>query len=135
MSMINSILNFSDNIPGKIFPKLQPVMTQDWYLHFPYKIYRELFHIAGSFCIIWISYLLYKYVNKKSPILVFITMILRMSFQEFYLHPHKYNQWLRISILDLLSRIVPYTIFLIYLYRYDTEYNKFLSLKIFKWAF
>lgn len=109
------MLDFLDKIPGKIFPKLKPKMV-DGFLVFPHKLYREFFHIFGSLILIMISFVLYLYISTNIPIIFFIVLCVWMTYQEFYLHPKKYNQKLIEGIFDWLSRIVPFGIYLFILY-------------------
>lgn len=110
-----SLLDYTDDIPGKIFPKLKSRMV-DGYLYFPHKLYREIFHILGSFLIIVFSYILYLYLSINVPIIIFSLWSVWMTYQEFYLHPKKYNQKLPESILDWSSWIIPLIIYLVILY-------------------
>ena len=110
-----SFLDYIDDIPGKIFPRLKSRMV-DGYLYFPHKLYREFFHILGSFLIISFSYILYLYVSVYVPVIIFLLWSAWMTYQEFYLHPKKYNQKLLESILDWSSWIIPLIIYLVILY-------------------
>jgi hypothetical protein len=110
-----SLLNYLDNIPGKIFPKLR-VRKVDGVFIFPHKLFREVFHVIGALILILISYLLYIYMNTNIPIIIFIVFGIWITYQEFYLHPKKYNQELSISILDWSSWMIPFIVYLIFLY-------------------
>ncbi len=110
-----SFLDYIDNIPGKIFSKLQPRIV-DGFLFFPHKFYREIFHIISSLLLIFFSHILYLYVYVSSPIIIFSILGMWMTYQEFFLHPKKYNQKLWNGVLDWSSWIVPFIIYLFYIY-------------------
>lgn len=111
-----SFLDFLDRIPDKIFPQLKPKIVNG-FLFFPFRWCREIFHIVGSFVLIIISYILYLHVYKNAPIIVFALLGVWMTYQEFYLHPKKYNQKLLEGMFDWSSWIIPFIIYLIFLYK------------------
>jgi len=108
-------LDYLDRIPDKVFPQLKPKIV-DGFLFFPCKFFREIFHIIGSLLLIILSHILYFYVYINVPIIVFILLVIWITYQEFYLHPKKYNQKLLNGILDWLSWIIPFAVYLFILY-------------------
>ncbi len=105
-----SILDFLDSIPNRIFPKLES-------FSFPlYITWREFCHIITSCLIILISFFIYKHGIVYAPITVFSILGIYMTWQEFYLHPKKYNQMLWNGILDWLAWMIPFMVYLLLLY-------------------
>jgi len=96
---------FLEKLPNKIFPHLQ---SKNYAL---YIIWRELCHLTGSLFLILISYFL-KPLIPAASIIIFVVLLLWMTYQEFYLHPKKYDQKLWKGILDWLSWIAPFVIYL-----------------------
>lgn len=110
-----NILDYLDKIPGKIFPVLEP-KERNGVLVFPHKFVREVFHIIGSCLLIGISYSLSIFVYSNTPFVVFIGLSIWITYQEFYLHPQKYNQKIGEGVLDWMSWIVPFSIFILIFY-------------------
>jgi hypothetical protein len=109
------LLNYIEKIPGKIFSKLKPKMV-DGTLIFPYKIYRLIFHVIGSLVLISVSHILFIYASKWFPVIIFSFLVGWITYQEFYLHPRKYKQKVLIGVVDWLSWVSPFVVYLIILY-------------------
>lgn len=112
-----SILDFFERLPGKLFPALEPTMVNG-ILVFPYKYIREIFHIAGAIVIIGISHILFTLKYKYAPLVFFIALGIWMTYQEFYLHVQKYNQPIGEGLLDWASWMVPFSIYLVIIYKH-----------------
>ncbi len=77
-------------------------------------IYREVFHIAGAFLFILLAALIAKDLFG-SDIALYVLLgaaFLAISFQEFYLQPRTLGQLRTKSIMDWLSWVVPFGLFL-----------------------
>ena len=96
---------FIENIPNKIFPKLR---KKSYPL---YVLWREICHIIGSFILMEISHIMELFIPKVS-LFFFILLILWMTYQEFYVHPRKYNEEIWRSTLDWFSWVIPFGIYI-----------------------
>ena len=83
--------------------------------HFAIKMWREIFHLAGSILVVIISRFISNITGfKKLDIVILLALILFITFQEFYLHPKYYNQKLYEGILDWLFWVGPIIYYFIY---------------------
>lgn len=90
------------NGPGKIGFKL--------------VVYRQTFHFAGSILFIAVSTLLARelFGSEAALYVLFYAAIAALTYQEFYVHPRRYQQRLGKGLLDWSFWVVP---MLLYLYR------------------
>lgn len=110
-----NILDYLDRVPSKLFPTLEPKEING-VLVFPYKFVREIFHIIGSCILIGISYVVSIFVYTYTSLIIFTMLGIWITYQEFYLHPKKYNQRISEGILDWLSWMLPFLIFIFIFY-------------------
>lgn len=101
------MLDFIDRIPDFIFPNLE---KKSFTL---YVIWREVCHIVGSFVLLSAAHFLFLATTFYFPLYVMVVLGAWMLYQEFYLHPKKYNQQLWKGILDFSSWLVPFVIYLL----------------------
>ncbi|KND51368.1 MAG: hypothetical protein ABA06_03600 [Parcubacteria bacterium C7867-001] len=75
--------------------------------------WREVCHVVGSVILIVATTFLAPFAPFNLPIAVFAVLVVFMTYQEFYLHPKKYQQRLWKGILDWLAWVLPFALFLI----------------------
>ncbi len=96
-----NILETIEKIPDLIIPSLK---QRNYAV---YTFWREICHITGSLVLLLVATLL----GFTAVVIIFIVLGLWMTYQEFYLHPKKYNQPLWKGITDWLSWILPFIIY------------------------
>lgn len=85
--------------------------------HFGYKLlmYREAFHFVGALLFIALATYVSRHFFGSDVALrvLFITAVIAISFQEFYLHPRRYGQRFRKSLLDWMVWVIPMGTYLV----------------------
>lgn len=76
-------------------------------------LWREVFHVAGSIVLILISDYLFRNVSFFNGLLFLGFFIFVIFIQEFYLHPHYYEQKMTKSVIDFLAWILPIIIYIL----------------------
>ncbi len=77
-----------------------------------YFIWREVCHIVGSVALIVVSYVLSVWIGHDVKPIIFVALLVWMTYQEFVLHPRKYGQKLSKGIIDWLAWVAPFAIYL-----------------------
>ncbi len=101
---------FLEKVPDLIAPNLKAKNPSLYFL------WREVCHVTGSIILIFLSYILLIKTNYNIIPPLFLFLFVWMTYQEFYLHPKKYNQKLYKSIADWLAWITPFVLYLIFFY-------------------
>lgn len=80
---------------------------------FKLNAYRQLFHFVGSVLFLLIAaYLSQTFLGGEAAMYAFlVAAVALISFQEFYLHRHMYQQLWRKGIIDWLSWCVPFVVY------------------------
>lgn len=107
-----SLLDSLDRIPDRVFPRLE---ARNYQL---YIFWREVCHFIGTCLLIVLSQVLFIYVSAYVPIIVFILLGGWMTYQEFWLHPRKYDQKLWNGLLDWSVWIIPFIMYILILYKF-----------------
>ncbi len=107
-----SLLDSLDRIPDRIFPRLE---ARSYPL---YIFWREVCHFVISCALMAVSYVLFLYISVYAPIIVFALLGVWMTYQEFYLHPKKYDQKLQGGLLDWSVWMIPFIIYILILYKF-----------------
>jgi hypothetical protein len=94
-----------EQLPDKLLPDLK---AQSPAL---YVFWREICHIVGSFILVIISHALFLVFTLPIPMYVFIALSLWIFYQEFFLHPKKYNQPMWKGVLDFASWTIPFILY------------------------
>lgn len=83
--------------------------------HYGYRLgaYRQVFHLLGSISFLIIAaYLSQTLFKTTDAMYVFLaTAVAFISFQEFYLHRHMYQQLWKKGVIDWLAWCVPFGIY------------------------
>jgi hypothetical protein len=81
-----------------------------------YKLamYREFFHFLGSIIFIAGATLLSDrfFGNEVALYALFVAAVAALSYQEFYLHPRRFNQHIGKGIVDWLAWVIPMVVYL-----------------------
>jgi hypothetical protein len=107
-----SLLDHLDKIPDRIFPRLE---ARSYPL---YIFWREVCHFVISCVLIIISHVLFLCVSVYAPIIIFILLGAWMTYQEFWLHPKKYDQKFWHGMMDWSVWMIPFIMYIIILYKF-----------------
>ena len=73
---------------------------------------RSILHLLGSFGIIALLFFSKKFLRFRAIAAIALIIVLFFGFQEFYLHPLRYDQPLFKSIIDFLVWTVPLALYI-----------------------
>ncbi len=101
------VLKYIERVPDLIFPKLK---QQNFAL---YVFWREICHLIGVLLIIFFAHYVLRKISYELILVLFVMFTIWMTYQEFELHPQKYDQPLWKGVLDWLVWITPLAIYLL----------------------
>ncbi|MDQ5901700.1 MAG: hypothetical protein QG580_415 [Patescibacteria group bacterium] len=76
-------------------------------------LWRQVFHVFGSVVIILIADFLFRKVSFFNGFIFLGLFVFLMFIQEFYLHPHHYEQKFTKGLVDFISWILPIIIYIL----------------------
>lgn len=80
-----------------------------------YVAWTEAWHLAGSLTLLAIAHVLSLHVGENALLFVFISLLVYITYQEFYRHPLKYHQRFVKGVCDWLAWVVPFVLYFLYL--------------------
>ncbi len=102
-----TLLEKIELIPDRILPKLQ---SKNKHVYF---LWREVCHVFGSLIFVFLAYVISHGTQYDFSLIIFCGVLFWITYQEFYLHPKKYNQKLFKGIIDWLAWIAPFIIYFV----------------------
>lgn len=85
-------------------------------LGYKLMVYRQIFHFIGSILFIIFATLVSKEIfgSEVSLYFLLVTAIVALTYQEFYVHPRRYGQRIRKSLLDWFFWVIPMLVYIFY---------------------
>ncbi|MEZ4103352.1 MAG: hypothetical protein R3B55_02220 [Candidatus Paceibacterota bacterium] len=77
-------------------------------------LWRALFHFSGSVLIVFIADQMIKHMSFFNGFSLLVLTIICITAQEFYLHPHYYDQKPQKGIIDFITWMLPIFLYIVF---------------------
>lgn len=75
--------------------------------------WRQVFHLLGSVLLVLVAHLMFIHLSFFNGLAFLILVVLSLAVQEFYFHPHYYDQKPHKTLIDFTTWMLPILIYII----------------------
>lgn len=76
-------------------------------------LWRQVFHVLGSVFFVFLAHQMFLYVSFFNGLLFLLFWVFCIALQEFYVHPHYYDQKLLKGVIDFAFWMLPVVIYVL----------------------
>ena len=76
-------------------------------------LWRAVFHLGGSVFLVFIADIMFKSMSFFNGFAFLVLVVVAVTVQEFYLHPHYYNQKPQKGIINFVTWMLPILLYIL----------------------